>query len=159
MKRKYLGSLHRTFDAIARSKRYFVRPEAPSRSRLKQIALDADKRDLPFYVALDDGEVVGWVSITFPTVETLSHSGTVVMGVLPDYRRQGIGSRLLERAVEHAFQDEKRGRIQLEVFADNTAAMALYEKHGFRVEGVAKKAVFLEGKFRDVVHMARLKPV
>jgi RimJ/RimL family protein N-acetyltransferase len=157
MKRRYLGALHRTFDALARSKRYFVRPEAPSRSRLKQIALDADKRDLPFYVALHGDKVVGWVCITFPTIEALSHSGTVVIGVLPGYRRQGIGSRLLERAVAHAFQNEERRRIQLEVFSDNTAAAALYEKHGFKVEGVARNAVCLEGKFRDVVHMAQLK--
>jgi len=157
VRKAHLPSLHRAFEAIAGRRRYFVRTQAPSRGRLRKIVLDADKRDLPFYVAVDEGEVVGWVSIAFPTIESLDHSGTLNMGVLPEYRRRGIGDRLLESAVSHAFRDGNRWRVQLEVFGDNAAAMALYEKHGFRVEGVARKAVCLDGTFHDVVHMARLK--
>jgi RimJ/RimL family protein N-acetyltransferase len=156
-KRKHLASMHRAFDAIAREKRYFVRPRAPSRSRLKQLLVDAEKRDLPFYIAAHDGQVVGWVAISFSTIEPLAHTGTIVMGVRREYRRLGIGKRLLARAIEHAFQDDTRRRLQLEVFGDNAAAIGLYESFGFQIEGVARGAVSFEGELRDVVHMARLK--
>jgi RimJ/RimL family protein N-acetyltransferase len=45
-------------------------------------------------------------------------------------------------------------RIELEVFASNTPAITLYEKKGFVVEGVKKKARKLDGVYDDMIQMA-----
>ncbi len=142
------------FESIVAEGRYFVRPYAPSRRDLKHLAQDAVRRSLPFYVAVKDRLVTGFAAILFPTLPSLAHSGTVVMGVLPRYRRQGLGASLLDRAISHAFQNPTHTRVQLEVFQDNEAAVALYTKLGFQIEGVAKRAVFLDNEYKNVVNMA-----
>ena len=45
-------------------------------------------------------------------------------------------------------------RIELEVFVSNAAAIKLYEKAGFVVEGVKKKGRKLDGEYDDLVEMA-----
>lgn len=56
------------------------------------------------------------------------------MAVLPDVRRQGVGTGLLKGIVGWA-ADHGACRIVLEVRAGNTAALRLYERCGLRVEG------------------------
>jgi RimJ/RimL family protein N-acetyltransferase len=48
-------------------------------------------------------------------------------------------------------------RIELEVFASNTRAFALYEKLGFVTEGVKRRARKLDGQYDDNVLMALLR--
>jgi ribosomal protein S18 acetylase RimI-like enzyme len=45
----------------------------------------------------------------------------------PSYQRRGVGSSLLDRALDNA-----SGRTTLHVFEANGGARAFYEKHGFR---------------------------
>ncbi len=54
------------------------------------------------------------------------------LAVLPDKRRAGAGSELLERFIRSC---EKRDvkKIFLEVRSQNTPAVKMYEKHGFRL--------------------------
>jgi RimJ/RimL family protein N-acetyltransferase len=49
-------------------------------------------------------------------------------------------------------------RIELEVFASNHAAIRLYERHGFVIEGVKRGARVLDGIVDDLVCMARMSP-
>jgi ribosomal-protein-alanine N-acetyltransferase len=59
------------------------------------------------------------------------------IGVVESWQRLGLGSRLLlglTRALERA----QVRRLHLEVAADNTAALALYEAHGFSRSGLRK---------------------
>ena len=53
----------------------------------------------------------------------------------PDFRRQGIGERLMIVALLSA-RAEGAARAFLEVRAGNAGALALYEKYGFVVAGV-----------------------
>ena len=79
--------------------------------------------------------------------------GTLGMGVRKDFRRLGIGTRLLEQTLGGS-REMGLERIALEVFASNTAAIKLYEKAGFAIEGVKKKARKLDGEYDDLVDMA-----
>ena len=56
------------------------------------------------------------------------------IAVHEDYRQKGIGSALIEAIVKEATAREMIG-LTLEVRVGNRAAMALYHKHGFIVEG------------------------
>ena len=51
--------------------------------------------------------------------------------VLPDYRKNGIGLRLIEAAVRYAI-DNKSALIQLETLQDNLIAQKLFESVGFK---------------------------
>ncbi len=59
------------------------------------------------------------------------------LGIVPDYRDQGLGSSLLLRALQ-GFCESGVERVYLEVTAENEGAIRLYERLGFR----AVKTVF-----------------
>jgi ribosomal-protein-alanine N-acetyltransferase len=54
------------------------------------------------------------------------------VAVTPDWRRQGIASRLLEHLFDEAGPD---ARYTLEVRTSNRAAIAMYQRFGFRSAG------------------------
>jgi len=49
-------------------------------------------------------------------------------------------------------------RIELTVYADNAAAIALYERHGFQIEGRLRAYALRGGRYVDALAMARLHP-
>ncbi|HET7582266.1 MAG TPA: ribosomal protein S18-alanine N-acetyltransferase [Candidatus Limnocylindria bacterium] len=55
-------------------------------------------------------------------------------GVHPDFRRQGVGRRLLLRLADLAMELRAR-RLTLEVRVSNTAAQGLYRRFGFTISG------------------------
>ncbi len=78
-------------------------------------------------------EVVAYAcaSVSFEEGEILR------IGVLPTYRRQGIGKQVLSRILER-LQSQGVEKVFLEVRASNVAAQGLYGKMGFSVIGKRK---------------------
>ena len=63
-----------------------------------------------------------------------NEAGLFAMWVCPGSRKFGIGAHLVTEAVGWARKREY-SRILLDVADDNTAAIALYESHGFKPTG------------------------
>jgi ribosomal protein S18 acetylase RimI-like enzyme len=55
----------------------------------------------------------------------------MTLGTATEYRKLGIGSKLVERAMIHAKQDERCGAVYLHVITYNQAAISFYVKLGF----------------------------
>jgi ribosomal protein S18 acetylase RimI-like enzyme len=75
------------------------------------------------------------------------------MAVLPKYRGQGIGRRLLDACLAKA-KSKGITRVELEVRIDNSQAIKLYEKAGFSREGVKKNALFFDEAYYDALLMS-----
>jgi putative acetyltransferase len=109
-------------------------------------------------VACADGEVVGDLGLeTYPTRWRRRHVGEIGMAVRDDWQGRGIGTALMEAALDLADNWLNLTRIELEVYTDNTAAIALYKKFGFEIEGTHRCFAFRGGKFVDAYSMARLR--
>ncbi len=80
----------------------------------------------------DDGEVLGYAGLHVILDEGYIDN----VAVRPEYRRQGVADRLLD--VFCRFGQARLAFLTLEVRPSNTAAVALYEKHGFREAGRRK---------------------
>ena len=81
-------------------------------------------------VAVADGRIVGMLH-----VEASRHGfGEFGMHVDRDWRGRGVGSALIQAAIGWA-RGQGLHKLCLEVFAHNTAAIALYRKSGFVEEG------------------------
>ena len=72
-------------------------------------------------------------------------------------RGKGYGVEAVEAIVEYGFQALGLHRIYLRVLETNEKAIRVYERAGFRVEGVARDDVRIGSAYQSVVWMARLK--
>ena len=82
------------------------------------------------WVAELDGNVVGMIVVWLIVDE--AHVATIATH--PNYRRQGIGKRLLAHALRHLIQDGERSSF-LEVRESNIAAQEMYLKFGYEATG------------------------
>lgn len=71
-------------------------------------------------------------------------------------RNRGFGSETAKLFTDFGLDVLGMHRISLRLLGGNAAAQRSYEKAGFRTEGVFTDMVRLDGKFTDVVFMARL---
>jgi RimJ/RimL family protein N-acetyltransferase len=71
-------------------------------------------------------------------------------------RGRGIGEVATGLTLQHAFDDLNLHRISLTLLASNARAKALYEKVGFRAEGLLRQAAYKGGRYVDVIPMALL---
>lgn len=152
----YLASFRSTLDAVARERRFLIFLEAPPLDGIQQFVASNLQRGGVQYFALDDREqVVGWCDINRHQREGYRHSGALGIGLLPAYRGDGLGARLALTALVAARRNGIE-RIELEVWASNTNAIALYHQLGFVDEGVRRRARLLDGQYDDTVEMALL---
>jgi putative acetyltransferase len=108
-------------------------------------------------VAEVEGKVVGHGNLMVRSNPRRAHIGEIAMGVDDDFVGRGIGISILSALLDVA--DNWRGlkRLELTVYADNEPAIRLYTACGFEVEGRHVKAGFSEGKYHDLLTMARLR--
>ncbi len=143
---------HACLDTVAREKKYLAQIEALPLHRIEGFVQDSVANDSVQFVALDGERVIGWADIFPAWASAVSHRGSLGMGVLPEYRGQGIGRQLLEASIAKAW---KKGitRIELEVRADNEHAIKLYEKVGFVHEARKHQAMRFDGVYYDAIQM------
>ena len=123
----------------------------------RQILADYPKTEnTVFFVAEVDGVLVGELTCKGGTRQALQHVVTLGMSVSQEWRNRGVGSRLIEQAIAWAQQNRIVTRIELYVYAGNQAAIHLYEKYGFEIEGRRRQAIYQDGTYMDDLIMARL---
>jgi L-phenylalanine/L-methionine N-acetyltransferase len=149
------GAVQQALDSVARERRFILRVEAPPVEDVRSLIFDALRCDLPYYVASEAKEIVGFCAITRRMEAGCGHVGQLGMAVVADYRRQGLGRQLLSLALEHAARVSVT-RIELEVYSSNQAAINLYESLRFQKEGVRQRARYLDGVWDDMTLMALL---
>lgn len=107
------------------------------------------------FVAEDGGRIVGFLVFTRNSMKRLNHTGLFGMGILEDYRNQGVGTKLLSQLIGWAKTQEGIEKICLGVFSTNERAIKVYEKFGFKEEGREKRQIkFEDGRYADNVLMA-----
>jgi len=108
-------------------------------------------------VAEADHELIGFVSVRAGDFRRDRHAAHIVIGIRKAYSGQGLGTRLMGE-VEKWAKENSLHRLDLEVFTDNAAALALYRKMGFEIEGTKRHAYFIKGSYFDGYYMAKLLP-
>lgn len=153
IKIEYTESLRVAIGSVARERKYLFFLNTPPLKIIRNLVCNSLKNDTPHLVAMKDGKVVGWCSIASQEKPIFKHSGVLFMGVLPDYRCMGVGSALLKAALDKSKQCNF-SRIELTVREPNKSAINLYQNFGFVVEGIKKKAVFLNNQYENLIIMA-----
>jgi RimJ/RimL family protein N-acetyltransferase len=84
------------------------------------------------------------------------HTTTLGISIHKDWRDQGVGRALMERAIAWAKNTGVVKRMQLGVTSTNAAAIHLYEKMGFEKEGLRRRGLFKNGRYYDTWLMGLL---
>lgn len=108
-------------------------------------------------VAVIAGKVIGQAGLNRMEGRR-SHVGSIGMSVHDDFAGRGVGSALLQALTEQADRWLGLKRIELTVWADNLRAIALYERFGFKHEGLHAAYALRDGEYVDALAMARLAP-
>ncbi len=117
----------------------------------------ADRLDLAV-VDRATGDWAGEVAINEVDADNRSCSFRIALS--PSWRDKGFGTEATRLLVDHVFDtiDEPTiHRIGLEVFDFNPRARAVYERVGFRQEGVLRDALWWDGDFHDTIVMSILR--
>ena len=111
-------------DVLLTSRRTFLPYLASPRSddEIRMWVRDTVLRTEQLTVAAADGAIVGFLALH----EREGTTWITHLYLLPSHVRQGVGSRLLVRALAAA-----RRPVRLYAFQQNEAARRFYERHGF----------------------------
>jgi L-phenylalanine/L-methionine N-acetyltransferase len=83
--------------------------------------------------------------------------GAIGMAVRDDWQGKGVGTALMEAALDLADEWLNLKRIELNVYTDNAAALALYENFGFELEGTYRSYAFRDGRYVGAYSVASIK--
>lgn len=104
----------------------------------------------------DAGEkIVGFLGADRGQFRRNKYTAYITVGILEQYRNQGLGSTMFKQMEEWARESEIK-RLELTVMCHNTQAVRLYEKRGFFIEGIRKKSLYVNKKFIDEYYMGKV---
>jgi len=107
------------------------------------------------FVAENDNVLVGYLMAIGGNARRRKHSAYIVIGIVKDYRGQGVGRKLFKELEQWASKHNIQ-RLELTVVTRNEAGLALYKKIGFEIEGTKKHSLFIDGEFVDEFYMSKL---
>ncbi len=120
---------------------------------------NADENELIHSIVAEvDGAFAGHATLMREKNVRRQHAASLGISVAVDFQRQGVGRRLMQELLNIADNWLNLHRVELSVFTDHSAAIALYESCGFVREGIARDFAFRDGQYVDALLMARVRP-
>lgn len=103
----------------------------------------------------EDDRIIGVIYLLDISAVNRSAELALMIGDKAD-RGHGAGRFAVESMLRHAFMDLNLNRVSLGVLSTNSRALRLYEKTGFKTEGICRQARYKNGTYCDLVMMAVL---
>ena len=112
-------------------------------------------RDRSIFGAFDGETLVGTVGVQRERPRKLTHKALIWgVYVAPEFRKRGVGRKLLDHALAHAASLPGLRQVNLGVNTANPAAIALYKSVGFEPFGLERGFLLVDGVLHDELHMA-----
>lgn len=132
------------------SLRFLVIPFTRERIEIWTSNLNYDKA-LPILAVVQQANktrIVASASLVFFEASAFRHKAEFGITVHDDFQNRGIGTALTKHMLNIASKMRLR-KVFLKVMTENTRAIHVYEKCGFKVEAKLKKENFVNGKYCD----------
>lgn len=133
------ASITKAEQEIALEPGYFCSQPSELNEEMVRTTIQAPKGI--YLVAVWKGHIVGHAFLKVLSLQSLQHVAQLNIAVHKGFQRRKIGTLLLQRIIEWAKQSSSIEKIELNVRASNTPAIALYKKMGFGEEGCLKSRV------------------
>ncbi|AKG75315.1 hypothetical protein AAT16_08535 [Salinicoccus halodurans] len=106
-------------------------------------------------VALDEGEIKGYMSLFGNNVEMTKHRANVSLGIRDVVHQNRIGKDLLNAGIRWA-GDNDIYRLELSLPVSRTNMIELYKTLGFLTEGERIDSLLIEGEYTNELYLYRL---
>jgi len=107
-------------------------------------------------VAEYNNRIVGYASIYKFQHPRRKGIGDLAIYLHQDFHNVGLGTAMMKKLLQLA-KEHKMHKLELYVVEDNKAAVTLYKKFGFKIEGISKDSFFgSDGKYHNMLHMGLL---
>jgi len=103
-----------------------------------------------------EGSAFVGISSILPVTEHKDRNATFGIAILPSFWHKGYGWEIGNFMVDYVFQHLASHRVSLTVFEGNDRAIALYKRIGFVEEARTRQLVWIDGGWRDLIHMGIL---
>jgi len=125
-------------------------PTQVSKAQLEKRMLEQQVPQLEwvdFIIEKKDGTKIGWAAHYVAS----TNFGWIELGyaLIPDERRKGYGTEVIQIMVDYLFLTRDIMRVQAVCSVKNTASQRALEKAGFQKEGVLRKALYVWGRWTD----------
>ncbi|MEX0616851.1 MAG: GNAT family protein [Candidatus Woykebacteria bacterium] len=151
------GNMTGFFNRLIEDDTYILRDRDPvtqeqEENWLKCILEKIKKGNSVFIQAYFKNQLVGQVEIS--KKEYRKHFvGTLHIGIDRDFRGEGVGEQLIRQAEQEAKKTLDIKIVDLIVFGENKAGLALYKKLGYTEFGRLPESIEYRGGMLDEVHM------
>jgi [ribosomal protein S5]-alanine N-acetyltransferase len=117
---------------------------------------DNDQSRIFFAIRLPQGpQIVGFVQIYSIHLGDRSARIAIRIGESAHYGK-GYGREALALAVEYCRRHLNLGRVEITVFKNNAVARRIFTDLGFVEEKIERRALYIDGRWIDVISMALL---
>lgn len=106
-------------------------------------------------VALDNGEIEGYMSLFGNNVEMTKHRANVSLGIRGVTNQDRIGKDLLNAGIKWAGNNDIY-RLELSLPVSRTNMIELYKTLGFLTEGERIDSLLIEGEYTNELYLYRL---
>lgn len=106
-----------------------------------------------FLVAEFEGKIVGNINVDGSQRQILRHTAVFGMGMLKEWQSVGLGTAILQAAINWAKSTSELEILLLQVYAENESGLALYRKLGFVENGRIPNFFKQNGRYHDEISM------
>ena len=107
-----------------------------------------------FLVSEVDGKIIGNCAVgVVSSNKRYQHRASLGIAICKDYWHMGIGTKMITECINWC-KEKGLEQLELEVVTENSRAIPVYEKLGFKVYGTKKHAMkYTDGTYADEYHM------
>ncbi|MCC3359286.1 GNAT family N-acetyltransferase [Bacillus sp. REN16] len=129
----------------------------PDQQRKMIERIESDENSTIFG-AEEEGKLIGFLMAIGGNARRNKHSVYIVIGILKESRGNGVGTQLFYELEKWALTHQIH-RLELTVVTQNVAAVSLYKKMGFEIEGTKRHSLLINGVYVDEFYMSKLSKV
>ncbi|MGE5630826.1 MAG: GNAT family N-acetyltransferase [Caulobacteraceae bacterium] len=102
----------------------------------------------------EESKVTGSVFYNSKWRKTLAFIENLYVG--KEYRNRGFATDAIKLLCKFLFEEREFKRIEVLIREDSAPALRVFEKTGFKIEGVRRKSAYSKGKYLDEIFMSLL---
>lgn len=120
-------------------------------------SLSKNRNDIKLTIELDNGESIGMCSLNQIDWKNRYAGIGIKLIESEEVRDKGIGTKVLKSLIKYAFEELQLNRLEARIIEYNLASKRIFEKCGFKIEGMERNKIYKNGEYHNVIIVGLLK--